>query len=194
MFATAMEDDTSCAMLIANKADTTIRNYIGLTASEIKQSREVKNEKPIPEIHLPVKPLQLTPAELISKSPHMGPLTHPGRLLSPQPAFFVISSNQNSFMQRKSSNASPSCFIATPHLTPIGTVGAMTLLPQVFFPSNFNPNVSLSPAVYENAFNNSIPNPLLNAHINPNTLNESGVYISPSYNIVNGFFPQSPCV
>lgn len=190
MFATAMEDDPSFTILMANKVDPSIKNYLGLTASDIKKSREIKEEKPAPPVQQPMKQPQLTPAELISKSPHMSPFTNPGHFISPQPTFLVIAPEQAAFHHiRKSSNAATpaNCFIATPHLTPIGT---MALVPQIFFPPDFGGNVSHSPGVFHNSFNSS--NDLLNAHINMSHLSQTGFFLSPSYSPANGYL--SPCI
>lgn len=195
MIATAMEDNTAFTMLITGKADTSIKNFIGMTASDIKKSREIKDEKsaPPPANQQTLKPPQLTPAQLIANSPHMSPFTNGGHFISPQPTFIVMTPDQATIHHhlRKSSNTatpSPNCFIATPHLTPIG---AMAFVPQIFFPPDFN-NTSISPAtsMYPNSFNNSCE--FLNARLNLSQMNQSGIFVSPSYNTVSGF--PSPCV
>lgn len=189
MFATAMEDDTSFAMLMATKADPALKNFIGMTAADIKKSREVKEELPAPPASAvqTFKPSTLTPAQLISNSPHMSPFTN---FISP-PTFFVLTPEQAAIHQiRKSSNAvtpSPNFFIASPHLTPIG---AMSFMPQVFFPPDFPTNVAAGANVFSNSFNNSYD--FLNARINMSYFNQSGMFFSPSYNQGTGFI--SPCV
>lgn len=182
MIATAMEDSTAFSLLIANKADPSIKNFIGMTAPDIRKSREVKEDRPAapPPISHTLKPPQLTPAQLISNSPHMSPFTN-GHFIGPQPTFIVMTPEQATIHHlRKSSDAvtpSPNYFIATPHLTPIST---MALVPQIFFPSDFNS--SISPGIFSNS--------LLNARLSP--MNQSGLYVSPSYNPQSGF--PSPCV
>lgn len=185
MVATAMEDTGMFEVLIANKADPSIKNYNGQTADDIKQSKVViKEKKPPPKIPKLIQP-QLTPAELISKSPHMSPFVNPRQFISPQPAFFILTPDQIAFQRsRKSSNAAtPNCFVTSPHLTP------MAFVPQFFFPPDFRTNVAISPSMFSNSPNNF--NELLNVPINISQLNQTDYFLSPSYN-PNGYF--SPCV
>nr|CAI5862301.1 unnamed protein product [Callosobruchus analis] len=143
MFAAAMEDSTSYTQLLQNGADPYQKNHSGNTAADIKQFKY--NER-----HAP-----LTPAEMISLSPHMQPPFPPPNqtqhLLHPNMLPGVAPTPQNMFLQRvrHSSNVSAP---ASPIMSPLSPIFACSpfapmtsTTPQIFFPSEFSPNGALPP-------------------------------------------------
>ncbi|VEN39492.1 unnamed protein product [Callosobruchus maculatus] len=136
MFAAAMEDSTSYTELLQNGADPYKKNHSGSTAAEIKQFKY--NER-----HAP-----LTPAEMISLSPHMQqpfpPTNQTQHLLQPNMVPGVSPTPQNMFLQRvrHSSNVSPAAIPLMSPLSPIflSSPFPSPSAPQFFFPSEFPPN------------------------------------------------------
>lgn len=174
MFAAAMEENEIYNRLIEEGADPATKNSIGMTAKDIQLSKEK-----LEDLASMSKPKPLTPAELISKCPHMSPFQNPLVFVNPPP-FIQVSSVD----LRKSSNLltpSPNCYVATPHLTPISP---LAVFPQIFFPQEFCQNQVYS-APPHGAFISpySHVHDLLNAQISP-----SGFVFSPTP--VNGI---SPC-
>ncbi|XP_028133291.1 uncharacterized protein LOC114328600 [Diabrotica virgifera virgifera] len=153
MFASAMEDNFAFSILLKNKADTSIKNYLGDTANDIKNSRYQKQE--------PSK--KLTPAEMISRSPHMAP---PQCILTPRPTSY-LSPGPLIYVRRSSDTISPNStlFVTTPNMTPIAQMNT----PQIFFPSNFCHNnfMAVSPVPVTNFFNGATD--LLNMRIDQST-------------------------
>ncbi|XP_072376895.1 uncharacterized protein [Diabrotica undecimpunctata] len=162
MFASAMEDNFAFSILLKNKADPSIKNYLGDTANDIKKSRYQKQE--------PSK--KLTPAEMISRSPHMAP---PQNFLSPRPSY--LSPAPLIYVRRSSDTISPNStlFVTTPNMTPIAPMNT----PQIFFPSNFCPNnfMAVSPVPVANYFNGVTD--FLNMRIDQST---GELVLSPSMN------------
>ncbi|CAH1183181.1 unnamed protein product [Phaedon cochleariae] len=176
MFASAMEDCPAYTLLIKKKADTTMKNCLGATADEIKQSR---NQKRAPQKEKETKPL--TPAELISMSPHMNAFRPPYYFISPQNSFILVSPNPV-VQLRKSSNAqtpSPNIVMA-PNVTPITPMGCG---PQFFFPPDFVGGQQYCGAVPCSPFGE-----FLNVRLNQS----SGMFLSP--NVVNDSSCATPCV
>ncbi|KAG5888576.1 hypothetical protein JTB14_029873 [Gonioctena quinquepunctata] len=131
MFATAMEDTDAYNLLIKNKCHKSMKNHLGATADEIKRARNEKKE--------PEKEVKLTPAEMISLSPHMTALHSPYYVINPQTPFFMMNSNPAEVRIRKSSNAmtpSPNVYVTSPSVTPITP---MNYAQQFFFPQEFSP-------------------------------------------------------
>nr|CAH7729238.1 unnamed protein product [Callosobruchus chinensis] len=197
MFAAAMEDSSSYAQLMQNGADPYKKNHSGSTAAEIKQFKY--NER-----HAP-----LTPAEMISLSPHMQqpfpPTNQTQHLLQPNVVPGVSPTPQNMFLQRvrhSSTINSP----AMPMMSPLSPIflsspfpSMATGTPQIFFPSEFSPNATIpantlfvmsplapppSPMNFSGgSFVASAANSFLN-HRLAESFNNVFVY-SPQHNIVN---------
>ncbi|XP_074031136.1 nuclear factor NF-kappa-B p105 subunit [Leptinotarsa decemlineata] len=171
MFATAMEDTFAYDLLIKNKAIKTIKNYLGVTADQIKEAKE--------DQHKPEKEPKLTPAEIISMSPYMTVLHSP---CYPPPNFMVPPPE---ITLRKSSNTmtpSPNIYMNTPNVTPITP---MNYGLQYFFPPDFSPGhyCSCIPG-------SSVPLPMMehsNDFLNAR-MNQSNMFLSP----MMGY--PSPCV
>ncbi|XP_056630827.1 26S proteasome non-ATPase regulatory subunit 10-like [Diorhabda sublineata] len=147
MFASSMEDNEAFALLLKNKADTTIKNYLNETANDIRKARQRKKEQP----------KKLTPAELISRSPHMAPAQC---FITPQPSMLNLA--PSSFVCIRKASPSPTVYVATPNISPVTPFN----VPQMFFPPSFTPNhfVSYSPLPMTNIFANA--NDFLNMNIN----------------------------
>ncbi|CAH1996297.1 unnamed protein product [Acanthoscelides obtectus] len=142
MFAAAMEDSASYKKLLQNGADPYKKNQSGSTAMEIKQF--MYNER-----HAP-----LTPAEMISLSPHMQqPFPAPSQAPLLQPNMVPgVGAQQNIFLHRMrhSSNVADS---PLPMMSPVSPIpiylsplpAIPNNAPQLFFSSDFSPNAAVSP-------------------------------------------------
>lgn len=137
MFAASMEDNNAFLLLLKHEADPKIKNYLDDTVNDIKKSRHQKSK---PQMSVPIK---LTPAEMISRSPHMVPQY----FLSPRPSYINLSPGYLMGIGKTPTILLPSPNPITP--MPLG-------MPQMFFPPEFSPNhfVTVSPVPVSTFFGN----------------------------------------
>lgn len=164
MFAHAMENDPAISYLLKQNVDTTMKNFLGITAIHIATIRQ--NIKVLPTAdqrvfsqqlaHLPPESQESLRTEMqnqqlrsvLQVKSEGTPNYLPSQVCGPNSPFiiittcannsggteFVAASNPLQDKNRRSSNISPSQILSSPNLTPIYPIPAFR---QIFFPSNF---------------------------------------------------------
>ncbi|ENN74797.1 ankyrin-2 [Dendroctonus ponderosae] len=175
MFAHAMENDPAISYLLKQNADTTIKNFLGITAIHIATIRQ--HMKVLPTIdqryfsqklsHLPPERQESFTNEMqnqqlrsvLQMKSEGTPNYLPPQVCGPNSPFIIVTScsntpdaikfeanpNRMGENNRRSSNISPSQILPSPNLTPIFPNPSIR---QIFFPSNFSfpQNYLISPS------------------------------------------------